>query len=201
MIGIGKGMATIFGRMVRPAVTEDYPLRKRTLPERSRTSFAMARDDDGLPRCKACMLCERSCPDDAIVIESEKREDGPGRVLTRFTIDLGRCMYCGLCVEQCTSDGLHHTGDFETCSTDRAGTMLVLFEQPAADEREVAIRDSTPAELAEVQATYGHVHAGPVEHPGLEEAAEDAARSGDEEAAEGGAESGSETTAEGGDGA
>ena len=36
------------------------------------------------------MLCERSCPDEAIKIESEKRADGPGRVLTKFTIDLGQ---------------------------------------------------------------------------------------------------------------
>jgi NADH-quinone oxidoreductase subunit I len=156
VIGIGKGMATIFGRMVKPAVTEQYPLHRRVLPERARMSFGMARDESGSSKCKACMLCERSCPDEAIKIESEKREDGPGRVLTKFTIDLGRCMYCGLCVEQCTSDGLHHTGDYEHNVTDRAGTMLVLFDaqlEPAPSP----LDESTPEQLAEVTETYGAI--------------------------------------------
>ena len=155
MIGIAKGMAEIFGRMVRPAVTELYPDVKRVLPERARMSFAMAHDQTGQPQCKACMLCERSCPDNAIVIESEKRTDGPGRVLTKFTIDLGLCMYCGLCVEQCTSDGLHHTGEYENNVTERSGTMLVLYaaEPGTADAPELC--ESTPAEMTEVVETFG----------------------------------------------
>ena len=155
MIGIFNGMATIFGRMVHPAVTENYPDEKRQLPERARMSFAMARDESGQPQCKACMLCERSCPDNAIVIESEKRSDGPGRVLTKFTIDLGLCMYCGLCVEQCTSDGLHHTGEYENNVTERSGTLLVLYaaEPGATDASELC--ESTPAELTEVVETFG----------------------------------------------
>jgi len=128
--GIAKGMVTTFRHFVRPAITEQYPLEKRTLPERSRMSFGMHLDAQGSPECKACLLCEKSCPDEAIVIDSEKRTDGPGRVLTRFSIDLGRCMYCGICVEQCSTNGLHHTGDYETCSADRADTILVLYEAP-----------------------------------------------------------------------
>lgn len=159
MIGIGKGMATIFGRMMRPAVTERYPYVKRQLPERARMSFAMARDESGQPHCKACMLCERSCPDNAIFIESEKRADGPGRVLTKFTIDLGRCMYCGMCVEQCTSDGLHHTGDFENNVTERSATMLVLYEAESGSlEPAPELCESTPAELTEVVETFGTTH-------------------------------------------
>jgi NADH-quinone oxidoreductase subunit I len=154
MIGIGKGMATIFRRMTRPAITEQYPIHKRTLPERSRMSFGMARDESGSAKCKACMLCERSCPDEAIKIESEKREDGPGRVLTKFTIDLGRCMYCGLCVEQCTSDGLHHTGEYENSSTCREDMLLVLYDA-AVEAPAPQIDEATPEQLAEVTDTYG----------------------------------------------
>jgi NADH-quinone oxidoreductase subunit I len=159
MRGIGKGMATIFGRMLRPAVTELYPAVKPRLPERARMSFAMASDESGDPKCKACLLCERSCPDNAILIESEKRTDGPGRVLTKFTIDLGRCMYCGMCVEQCSTDGLHHTGEFENNVTERAGTMLVLYAAEPGDlGSEAPLCESTPAELAEVADTFGTTH-------------------------------------------
>jgi NADH-quinone oxidoreductase subunit I len=159
VIGIGKGMATIFGKMIRPAITEQYPLEKRVLPQRARMSFGMTRDEDGSAKCKACMLCERSCPDEAIVIESEKRVDGPGRVLTKFSIDLGRCMYCGLCVEQCTSDGLHHTGDYENNSPRREDMIQVLYDistEPAAISAP-PIDEATPDQLAEVTDTYGAV--------------------------------------------
>jgi NADH-quinone oxidoreductase subunit I len=156
VIGIAKGMATLFGRMVKPSVNERYPERKKELPPRARMSFAMAQDDSGQAQCKACMLCERSCPDNAIFIESEKRTDGPGKVLTKFTIDLGRCMYCGLCVEQCTSDGLHHTGDFENNVTERSGTLLVLYEASAQEASELCA--STPAEVEEVVDTFGTTH-------------------------------------------
>ncbi len=157
MIGIGKGMATIFGKMIRPAVTEQYPLEKRVLPERARMSFGMRRDETGAARCKACLLCERSCPDEAILIESEKRTDGPGRVLTKFTIDLGRCMYCGLCVEQCTSDGLHHTGDYENNSTRRDEMLLVLYDAALETPARPEIDEATPEQLAEVTDTFGAV--------------------------------------------
>jgi len=157
VIGISKGMATIFGRMLRPAVTENYPAEKRQLPERARMSFAMAADENGQPQCKACMLCERSCPDEAIKIESEKRADGPGRVLTKFTIDLGRCMYCGLCVEQCATDGLHHTGAFENNSSEREAMMLVLYEAEPGAVAAPALDESTPEELAEVTDAFGAV--------------------------------------------
>jgi len=157
MKGIAGGMTTIFRRMLRPSVTEGYPGYKRQLPERARMSFGMQVDESGGAKCKACMLCERSCPDEAIFIESEKREDGPGRVLTKFTIDLGRCMYCGLCVEQCTSDGLHHTGDFENCSPRREDMLLVLYD--AAAESALAkpspIDVATPEQLQEVTDTFG----------------------------------------------
>jgi len=145
--------------MIKPAVTELYPDVKRQLPERARMSFAMACDDDGQPHCKACMLCERSCPDDAIIIESEKRSDGPGKVLTKFTIDLGRCMFCGMCVEQCSFDGLHHTGDFEFNSTERSGTMLVVFEaEPGSLPQADVLDEPTSAEITEVVETSGVVH-------------------------------------------
>jgi len=160
MIGISKGMAEVFGRMLRPAVTENYPDEKRILPERARMSFAMARDEDGQPQCKACMLCERSCPDEAIFIESAKRADGPGRMLTKFSIDLGRCMYCGLCVEQCNTDGLRHTGEYENNSTERSEMMLVIYE---AEPGSFAppLEESTPEQLAEVTDAFGALPAEP----------------------------------------
>ncbi|HSK48832.1 MAG TPA: NADH-quinone oxidoreductase subunit I [Coriobacteriia bacterium] len=159
MKGLAKGMATVMRHLLKPAVTEGYPWEPKVLPERSRTSFALPLDENGVPYCKSCMLCAKSCPDDAIKIVSEKREDGPGRVLKRFEIDLGLCMYCGLCVENCPSSGLHHTGDFETATAERGDMTLVLYsaENPATPATATANSasqgssdNSQPAEGGEV---------------------------------------------------
>jgi NADH-quinone oxidoreductase subunit I len=129
-----KGMTTVMRHLVRPPFTEGYPWEEKVLPERSRTSFELPVDEHGVPLCKSCMLCAKSCPDSAITIDAEKREDGPGRVLRRFEIDLGLCMYCGLCVENCTSMGLRFTGDFEKVTAVRSETVLVLFEDAGAND-------------------------------------------------------------------
>ena len=150
MIGLAKGMATTLRYILRPARTVQYPLVKRELPERSRTMFVLPLDENGVPQCKACMLCAKNCPDKAIEIESEKREDGPGRRVTKFSIDLGKCMYCGICVENCTSDGIRHTGDYERATHDRDATVVTLFEATfgfePADEPAAAEEAAAPAE-------------------------------------------------------
>ena len=133
MIGMAKGMVTTLKHFLRPAVTEQYPNVKRVLPERSRTMFVLPLDEAGVPACKACLLCAKSCPDGAITMEAEKRTDGPGRVLTHYSIDLGLCMYCGICVESCPSNGIAFTGDYERASADKDDTIVVLHtSEPTA---------------------------------------------------------------------
>jgi len=122
-----KGMATTIGHLFRPNFNGGYPYTPKVLPERARMSFALGFGEDGTPLCKSCGVCERSCPDGAIRIVSSKREDGPGRVLERFEVDLGLCMYCGLCVETCPSAGIVHTGHFEVSTPDRDATHLILW--------------------------------------------------------------------------
>lgn len=129
MIGIAKGLATTLGHLLRPAFTARYPEVPKVLPPRSRSSFALLLDEDGSPRCRSCLLCANSCPDGAITVESVKRPDGAGRMLTRFVIDLGLCMYCGICVEHCSTAGLVHTPEFENACTTRDETLLVLYER------------------------------------------------------------------------
>ncbi|NTU71614.1 MAG: NADH-quinone oxidoreductase subunit I [Coriobacteriia bacterium] len=130
MIGMAKGMLTTLRYCLRPAHTVQYPKVRRELPPRSRTMFALPLDEQGNPRCTACTLCAKSCPDNAITLESEKRADGPGRVLTHYSVNLGTCMYCGLCVENCPSDGVEFIGDYERASAERDDMRLVLFDRP-----------------------------------------------------------------------
>lgn len=134
MIGMLKGMATTISHLWRPNFNAGYPGAPKVLPPRSRSSFELPTGEDGVPLCRSCQLCERSCPDDAISIVSSKREDGPGRVLESFEIDLGLCMYCGICVESCTFTGIRHTGAFENDTPLRAETVLVLYRREPGQE-------------------------------------------------------------------
>jgi NADH-quinone oxidoreductase subunit I len=129
---MAKGMLTTLKFFLHPAATVQYPKVRRTLPERSRTMFMLPMDEAGLPACKACMLCAKNCPDGAITMTTEKRADGPGRVLTHYSIDLGLCMYCGICVESCPSDGVAFTGDYERATADKDDTLVVLWDAPYA---------------------------------------------------------------------
>lgn len=132
MRGMAKGMVSTLRHALRPAFTIGYPWEPTVLPERSRTWFELTLDEDGVPLCKACNLCAKNCADQAIVLDSVKR-DGPGRRLTSFSIDLGLCMYCGICVENCPSSALRHTGDFERATHERESTVLILFQDADAE--------------------------------------------------------------------
>ena len=143
MIGILNGLRTTMRHMLRPAVTEQYPWVKKTLPERSRTMITLPLDEAGVPLCKACMLCEKNCPDHAITMRTEKRADGPGRVLTYYDIDFGLCMYCGICVESCPSHGIEFCGDYERATPDKSETRVVFYDEPYTAPEPTAETPST----------------------------------------------------------
>jgi len=78
----------------RPKVTINYPFEKGPISPRFRGEHALRRYPSGEERCIACKLCEAICPAQAIMIESEPRDDGSRRT-TRYDIDMVKCIYCG----------------------------------------------------------------------------------------------------------
>ena len=130
MIGLLKGFRLTFRHLVGPGITTGYPERMPALPERSRGSVEMVFAKDGSPTCRACQLCARECPDNAIAVEVEKPAEGGGRVLTKLTVDMGLCMLCGLCVENCPAGSLTMTPDFEHDTADRSALLRTLYETP-----------------------------------------------------------------------
>ena len=79
---------TLRNLLSRPA-TRLYPTREKVPhhAERSRGSIAIDIDT-----CTFCMLCQKRCPTDAIVVSKPARE---------WTIDRLRCCSCNACVEVC----------------------------------------------------------------------------------------------------
>ena len=102
----------------RPKVTVNYPFEKGPLSPRFRGEHALRRYPSGEERCIACKLCEAICPAQAIMIESEPREDGSRRT-TRYDIDMVKCIYCGLCQEACPVDAIVEGPNYEFATETR----------------------------------------------------------------------------------
>lgn len=131
MIGILKGFKVTFGHLVGPGINRGYPQVMPELPGRSRGSVTLLFGENGEMLCRACQLCAKNCPDDALIVDTAKPADGKGRVLTGFTLDLGRCMLCGLCVESCPASSLAMTPEFEHATADPGDMIRVLYTRPA----------------------------------------------------------------------
>ncbi|HQS83838.1 MAG: NADH-quinone oxidoreductase subunit I [Alphaproteobacteria bacterium 16-39-46] len=107
-----KGLGVTLRYMFKPKVTLDYPFEKGAISPRFRGEHALRRYPNGEERCIACKLCEAICPAQAIVIESETREDGSRRA-SIYNIDMTKCIYCGLCEEACPVDAIVEGPNFE----------------------------------------------------------------------------------------
>ena len=106
------GMFLTLKYFFKSKVTIDYPYEKSPISPRFKGEHALRRYENGEERCIACKLCEAICPAQAILIESEAREDGSRRT-TRYDIDMTKCIYCGMCQEACPVDAIVEGPNFE----------------------------------------------------------------------------------------
>ncbi len=116
MVDLIKGLSVTFRYQdPKEIYTEQYPLQRPQVAERYR----------GAPRLNgiACDLCALACPENLIVVSSERNEKTRRKELTHFTYDLSRCMFCGLCEDACPTDALELTQDFELASYTREGAI------------------------------------------------------------------------------
>lgn len=100
--------------------TEQYPLERPQVAERYRGAPRLnVNPDTNETMCIACDLCALACPENLIVVSSERNEKTRRKELTNFTYDLSRCMFCGLCEDACPTDALELTQDFELANYSR----------------------------------------------------------------------------------
>jgi len=124
--GILKGMAITMRNMLRGPITVMYPEQKLTLPERARWPVAPRYDDEGRPKCTACLICVNECPDHVLDLEVSKSEDG-GKHIDRYVYEVGACMMCGLCVEACPFDAIEMSHEYELATRDPHDLVRVLL--------------------------------------------------------------------------
>ena len=124
--GIIKGFAITMRNMFRGPITVMYPEQKLTLPERARWAVAPVRNEDGSPKCTACLICVNECPDHVLSLEVSKNEDGTKHI-DRYVYELGACMMCGLCVEGCPFSAIEMSHEYELATRDHDDLVRVLL--------------------------------------------------------------------------
>ncbi len=132
---LATGMKVTFGEYFTKKVTEQYPENRKTtlhVSARHRGRLVMKRDENGVLKCTACTLCEKTCPNGTIKILTEMvtKEDGKKkRQLADYQYDLGDCMFCELCVNACNFGAIEFTNDFENSVFDRSKLVLHLDKE------------------------------------------------------------------------
>ena len=139
MVDLLEGLwVTLRSQHPKHICTEQYPAERPKIAERYRGAPRLNIDPEtGETLCIACNLCSVACPENLIVVTSERNEETRRKELTTFTYDTSRCMFCGLCEDACPTDALELTQDFEMASYSRAGAICdrqMLEEGPKPTE-------------------------------------------------------------------
>src|SRR2546428_7642672 len=103
MVDLIKGLSVTFRYQdPKEIYTEQYPLQRPQVAERYRGAPRLnVNPDNNETMCIACDLCALACPENLIVVSSERNEKTRRKGPTTFTYDLSRCMFLGLCDEPC----------------------------------------------------------------------------------------------------
>lgn len=125
LVDLFKGLKVTFNYQApSEAITEQYPLERPVIFERFRGQPRLKVDpESGASMCIVCNLCALACPENLIVVTSQRNEVTKRKDLTTFTYDTSRCMFCGLCEDACPVDALELTQDFELASYTREGAI------------------------------------------------------------------------------
>ncbi len=152
VISLLKGMSVTGKEFITPKITEKYPENREThkYPERFRAVLELVYDDQGHHKCIGCGICERSCPNGTIKLETKMVDTPDGkkkRKLDKYIYDLGSCTFCQLCVTNCPQNAIRFSNDFEQAVFTRSKLVKVLNYLPEPPEPEL-----TPEQKAEIEA-------------------------------------------------
>jgi NADH-quinone oxidoreductase subunit I len=125
-MGVIKGFAITMKNMLRPVVTVQYPEQRLVVPPRARWAVHHKYNPDGTPKCTACLICVKECPDDVLRIFSGPGESG-GKHIDAYVYEVGACMMCGLCVAACPFDAIEMSQEYELATRDRKDMVRVLL--------------------------------------------------------------------------
>jgi NADH-quinone oxidoreductase subunit I len=144
--GFFKGMWVTMKNMLRGPITLQYPEQREELPERARWALQPKYDAEGKPKCTACEICVRACPDGIITLDYHKDDQG-GKHIDSYRYEVGACMFCGLCTEACPFDAIEMGKDYELATPDpKCLYRTLLKDVPAAGRKKAEPKPAPAAE-------------------------------------------------------
>ena len=119
------GLWVVLREMIKFNIhTVQYPEQVLPIGPRYRAVHKLLRLlESGNERCIGCGLCEKICVANCIRMETKVDENGR-KVVTEYSINLGRCIFCGYCAEVCPELAIVHGGRYENVSEQRAHFVL-----------------------------------------------------------------------------
>lgn len=97
--------------------TQQFPKEKTKPPKKIRGKHIFHQE-----KCIGCLLCEKSCPTNAIKMHVVSGEKGKNH----FEIDFGKCIFCGLCVERCPTAALEFSDEY-LMATKKRSNLIVKY--------------------------------------------------------------------------
>ena len=105
-------MFVVFKHLFKPAVTLEYPEKKRELNGAFRGKLEVK-------GCTGCGICKRVCPSGAISFQ--KDENGK---ICNYVFDLNKCIFCGNCKFYCPCGAVKMTTEYELATEDKTDLKL-----------------------------------------------------------------------------
>ena len=133
-----QGMQVTGKEFLTKKITEQYPDNRLDNPAapRFRAVLTLTYDAEGHHKCISCGMCQRSCPNGTINIESKMVELPDGKKkkqLVNWMYDLGSCTFCELCVTNCPTGAIEFSNDFEQAVFTRQLLVKKLNYLPEPD--------------------------------------------------------------------
>ena len=118
----------------KPVVTVQYPHDTIPMTARYRGHIDLVKDENGMPKCVACGMCQKACPSSCIVVNGEKQEGAKAKVVTQFELDFTKCSLCGLCVETCPFAAIEFSKRYNLASTNKSDYKIDLIKRLEAKQ-------------------------------------------------------------------
>ncbi|MEW6426465.1 MAG: NADH-quinone oxidoreductase subunit I [Thermodesulfobacteriota bacterium] len=126
---LAVGMGITIRNFFQPVVTMQYPYETVKMTARFRGHIELIPDEEGNPRCVACMMCVKACPSNCISVVGRKKTDGKGKEPESYILDFTTCSLCGSCVESCKFGAITFSKEYNLASTRKEDYIFDLLRR------------------------------------------------------------------------